>query len=45
MRIVLDLTERETETLIEALEDYCDCGPFGEGWRSDELKAVSEKAS
>jgi hypothetical protein len=39
-----DLTEREKEILGEMMEDYCDQGPRGEGWKSHELEKAISKA-
>lgn len=43
MKIILDLTTKEIEKLDEALTGYCDEGPEGEGWSSDEFNSMANK--
>jgi len=31
------ITEQQKALLLDCLSDHCDCGPTGEGWKSDEL--------
>ena len=51
-RVLVKLTELEVrkedtelvQQLVEALENFDDAGPVGEGWQSDELVALLKSA-
>lgn len=45
MKIILDLTDQEADQLVDVLQDYCDCGPMGEGWKSPQLETLLGKVS
>ena len=43
MKLILDLTEEEKNKLSDALTEYWDEGPEGEGWASGVLKSLRVK--
>ena len=45
LKIIIELTELEAENLEDVLAGHQDEGPVTEGWRSRELKTISQKIS
>ena len=45
MRLILDLTEEETNKLTDVLTEHQDEGPQGAGWSSLELNSLSDKVA
>ena len=37
MLVNFEMTQEQAEFLSEILHDHWDCGPYDEGWASDEL--------
>lgn len=36
------LTDKQHQELVDILNDHCDCGPTGYGWKSTELQELIE---
>lgn len=41
VKIELEITKEQANILREMVCDYQDCGPYGEGWKSDETAELS----